>query len=266
MCGAGACACACACVCVRAHYNFFLHFLCFSAERLQIEDQDNDDFYIVLHKKKMDALISPLLCPKGKHSTLTVKTHDELRRGYAQKVEVVCSRCTYGNIDYSSPQIDTTERQSRKPFDINHHAVLAAREVGIGQREMVRMFAMLNIKGGLHHRTYHRINRQIHNKLLHGPAADTLTTSHSHGRTDEPRDITVSYDGTWHIKGHTSSVGACFVIDQLSGFVLDYVVLSKYCAECTLVGDKLTGKERELWLAAHRQVCECNHTGSREGA
>ena len=22
------------------------------------------------------------------------------------------------------------------------------------------------------------------------------------------------------------------------------------------------GKERELWLAAHRQVCECNHTGT----
>ena len=52
------------------------------------------------------------------------------------------------------------------------------------------------------------------------------------------------------------------MIDQLSGFVLDYVELSKYCAECTLVGDKLTGKERELWLAAHRQVCECNHTRS----
>ena len=272
----------CVCVCARArahackslsipkHYNLF-YFFCFSADRLQIEDQDNDDFYIVLHKKKMDALISPLLCPTCKHSTLTFKTHDELRRGYAQKVEVVCSRCTYGNIDSSSPQIDTTERQSRKPFEINHRAVLAAREVGIGQREMMRMFAMLNIKGGLHHRTYHRINRQIHNKLLHGPAADTLTTSHSlvhkmyddiHGRTDGPRDITVSYDGTWYIKGHTSSVGACFVIDQLSGFVLDYVVLSKYCAECTLVGDKLTGKERELWLAAHRQVCECNHTGS----
>ena len=177
----------------------------------------------------------------------------------------------YGHIDYSSPQINTTERQSRKPFDINHRAVLAAREVGIGQREMVRMFAMLNIKGGLHHRTYHRINRQILSKLLHGPAADILTTSHSivhemyegiHGHTSGPCDITVSYDGTWHIKGHTSSVGACFVIDQLSGLVLDYVVLSKYCAECTLVGDKLTGEEREVWLGAHRQVCQCNHTGS----
>ena len=182
-----------------------MYFICFSADRRQIKDEDIDDFYILLHKKKMDALIALLLYPKCKHNTLAFKTYDALRRGYAQKVEVVCSRCTYGHIDYSSPQIDTTDRQSRKPFDINHYAVLAAREVGLGQAEMVRMLSMFNIKGGLHHRTCHSINRQILSKLLHGPAADLLKRSHSlvhemyndiHGHSDGPRDITVSYDGT----------------------------------------------------------------------
>ena len=50
----------------------------------------------------------------------------------------------------------------------------------------------------------------------------------------------------------------------MSGLVLDYVVLSKYCAECTLVIDKLTGKERKVWLDAHHVVCDCNHTGYSE--
>ena len=52
------------------------------------------------------------------------------------------------------------------------------------------------------------------------------------------------------------------MIDTLSGLVLDYVVLSKYCAECQLVGDKLTGEEKTLWLEAHRTVCDRNHFGS----
>ena len=50
------------------------------------------------------------------------------------------------------------------------------------------------------------------------------------------------------------SVGACFMINTLSGLVLDYVVLSKYCAECQLVGDKLTGEEKTLWLEAHHTL------------
>ena len=127
---------------------------------------------------------------------------------------------------------------------------------------------MMNIKGGLHNKTFRNINRQILGKLLHGPVDDLLKTSQSlvhkiygdiHGQCNGPRDIIVSYDGTWHIKGHSSSVGACFVIEQFSGIVLDYVIAS---TECTLVGDKLTGEERDVWLDAHRDVCDRNYTGS----
>ena len=94
----------------------------------------------------------------------------------------------------------------------------------------MKMLALMNIKGGLHQKTYHSINRQILGKLLHGPAANNLKQAHSivHskydsicGLCDGPRDITVSFDGTWHVKGHSSTVGACFVIDTLSGLVLD---------------------------------------------
>ena len=193
--------------------SHLIHLFCSSADRRQVEDEHVNDFYILLHKKKLDALMAPLLCPSCKKKSLSVRTCDSLRRGYSQKVEVVCLRCDYRHIDYSSPQIDTAERQSRKPFDINHRAVLAAREVGLSQPEMVRMFAMMNIKGGIHHKTFHSINRQILGKLLHGPAADLLKTSHSlvhkiysdiHGQCNGPRDITVSYDETWHIKGHSS--------------------------------------------------------------
>ena len=262
-------------------FTYKLHITCFNFVRVDsvaahsshvnILPGDDDDCYLLVHQKKLAALLSPLLCPRCKHNTLDVTTADTSRRGYANKLEIVCSGCAYGHAEFTSPQLVTDDNASRQPYEINHRAVLAAREVGIGQRELVKMLAIMNVKGSLHHKTFQAINRQVLGKLIHGPASDNLQQSHSitrqlydglYGPCDGQRDITVSFDGTWHIKGHSSSVGACFVIDTLSGLVLDYVVLSKYCAECQLVGDKLTGEEKTLWLEAHRTDCDRNHFGS----
>jgi hypothetical protein len=72
----------------------------------------------------------------------------------------------------------------------------------------------------------------------------------------------MSYDGTWHTRGHSSTLGAAFVIQALTGLVIDYVVLSKFCSECEFVGKRLEGEERELWLEAHKTSCDQNHLGS----
>ena len=197
-----------------------------------------------MHQKKLAALLSPLLCPLCKHNTLDVTTADTSRRGYANKLEIVCSGCSYGHAEFTSPQIVTDDNASRQPYEINHRAVLAAREVGIGQRELVKMLAIMNVKGSLQVPPSHQQTSvgQVASWPITSKLYDDL-----YGPCDGQRDITVSFDGIWHIKGHSSSVGACFVIDTLSGLVLDYVVLSKYCAECQLVGDKLTGEEKRLW-------------------
>ena len=212
-----------------------------------------------MHQKKLAALLSPLLCPLCKHNTLDVTTADTSRRGYANKLEIVCSGCSYGHAEFTSPQIVTDDNASRQPYEINHRAVLAAREVGIGQRELVKMLAIMNVKGSLQVLPSHQQTSvgQVASWPITRKLYDDL-----YGPCDGQRDITVSFDGIWHIKGHSSSVGACFVIDTLSGLVLDYVVLSKYCAERQLVGDKLTGEEKTLWLEAHRTVCDRKHLGS----
>lgn len=45
-------------------------------------------------------------------------------------------------------------------------------------------------------------------------------------------DICVSYDGTWQKRGHTSLYGIGVVIDILTGLVVDFEILSKYCHDC----------------------------------
>ena len=60
-------------------------------------------------------------------------------------------------------------------------------------------------------------------------------------------NICVSYDGTWHKRGHTSNYGIGFVMDTLTGLVLDFEVLSKYCAACN-VKARCLGRNSEQFV------------------
>ncbi|GFU85286.1 uncharacterized protein TNCV_2385931 [Trichonephila clavipes] len=45
-------------------------------------------------------------------------------------------------------------------------------------------------------------------------------------------DIDVTFDGTWLTRGHSSQIGVGYVIDLLTGFVMDFEIMSKRCIEC----------------------------------
>ena len=48
-------------------------------------------------------------------------------------------------------------------------------------------------------------------------------------------DISISFGGTWQKRGFTSLFGVGVCIDVLTGLVVDYCVLSKYCHACKSV-------------------------------
>ncbi|GFV37605.1 uncharacterized protein TNCV_4982271 [Trichonephila clavipes] len=45
-------------------------------------------------------------------------------------------------------------------------------------------------------------------------------------------DIDVSFDGTWLTRGYSTQIGVGCVIDILTGFVMDFEIMSKRCIEC----------------------------------
>ncbi|GFX93103.1 uncharacterized protein TNCV_140471 [Trichonephila clavipes] len=55
-------------------------------------------------------------------------------------------------------------------------------------------------------------------------------------KNQEIIDVSVSYDGTWQKRGHTFNLRLGIIIDILSGLVLDFEVLSKYCHNCVVAG------------------------------
>lgn len=57
--------------------------------------------------------------------------------------------------------------------------------------------------------------------------------------SNDPLDLTVSYDGSWHKRGFTSKYGVGCCIEMTTGLVIHFEVLSKYCRSCDLMKDRL---------------------------
>ena len=228
-----------------------------------------DDHFVMFHTAKMDELVGSAACPHCNTAALHVTETDI--KGYAVQLHLTCEHC-YAELSsvYSSPKLPTCDNPTRQPYMINHLAVLAAREGGINQTGLVRLTTLMNIKGGIHHKTFSRISDTLRQKMF-GTAVDALTEAHDsvrrvhrgiYGESDGPLELSVSYDGSWKTRGFHSLFGVGFVIEVLTGLVIDYVVCSKYCVECSLVGSKLSGDDQVQWQELHKDSCDINHTGS----
>ncbi|GFV76829.1 uncharacterized protein TNCV_4730491 [Trichonephila clavipes] len=80
----------------------------------------------------------------------------------------------------------------------------------------------------------------------------------------EITDLSVSFDGTWLTRGHTSVIGVGCVIDMLTGYVVDFEVMSKVCRHCSVAKNKLgqSSAEFSIWYEGHKSECDINHLGS----
>lgn len=73
--------------------------------------------------------------------------------------------------------------------------------------------------------------------------------------------------GSWHTRGHTSSLGTGIVIDMHTGLIVDYEVLSKRCMVCLKMKNKVKNetvtKEKYIqWLEKHKSDCNINYDGT----
>ena len=74
-------------------------------------------------------------------------------------------------------------------------------------------------------------------------------------------DIGVSYDGSWHRRGHTSHHGVGTIIELETGLVIDTYVMSNYCFVCAK-GLATSDANYDAWYNNHRTVCQKNFSGS----
>ncbi|GFU29070.1 uncharacterized protein TNCV_4836801 [Trichonephila clavipes] len=65
-------------------------------------------------------------------------------------------------------------------------------------------------------------------------------------------DIDVTFDGTWLTRGHSSQIGVGCVIDLLTGFVMDFEIMSKRCIECEHAESGLGENSAEFHVCGFR--------------
>lgn len=181
--------------------------------------------------------------------------------GLAVGLVLTCSNCGDKASAWSSPRVVGTGKQN--PFAINVLATRAMQSTGNRQAAFNDIFAAMNIS----HRALHTKTWQTYLKTKLTPAAtraaETLATEcansvrqlYSKLNFSNPGNIAVSYDGSWMTRGHSSHIGVGTVIELFTGLVLDYVVLSNFCAGCER-GPKVDDASYEEWKANHE--CQKN--------
>lgn len=75
-------------------------------------------------------------------------------------------------------------------------------------------------------------------------------------------NLKVSGDGSWKKRGFKSLYGVTTLINYYSGKVIDLIVKSNYCQECTFWKNKKNTQEYREWYEEHEEECTKNHEGS----
>lgn len=217
------------------------------------------DGYRLVDVCAIENLICGLLCPSCFKADLKLV---ERSKGVHLRFVVVCPRC--GDIA-DSPHSSTIE--DSKQNELAARVVLSSRDCGIGHTKLANFFAHMNMPRPMHLKSFQELAVKVHDASMLAAincmkqAAQVVRTTSSAANSEDLLDVCVTFDGTWHKRGHTSHFGVGVVIEIETGLVLDFAVISNYCHGCSL-GPKEDSDEYEAWLEKHQLTCQKNFGGS----
>ncbi|GFV81201.1 uncharacterized protein TNCV_4772302 [Trichonephila clavipes] len=223
--------------------------------------------YHFINNSMWTSLLQNVPCSDCNQFSLNILTHNSY--GFSTKMELVCEKCkkSYGHAFTSQ-----REKSCRK-FDINTKLTSAFLAIGRGHAALETFSAILGTPC-MDRKTFSKCLENLCNKNENAKV-EMLRISREHVRQTNLYShpdlgqnniiyITVSYDGTWHKRGHTSLYGIGIVIDIMTSLVVDFEVLSKYCHECSMAAKDMgeTSPEFQIWKSGHSEKCQKNIDGS----
>ncbi|KAJ4431893.1 hypothetical protein ANN_20499, partial [Periplaneta americana] len=160
----------------------------------------------------------------------------------------------------------------RRPgFDVNQRIVQSVVNVGQGFSESEQLVTVMNISVmnkstfNDHAAVMKNASECVAGSVLHDARLE-VRKAYSDLIVDsavpEISDISVSFDGTWLTRGHSSLHGVGSVIDLLTGFVSDDTVTSKHCYRCMMAKRRIPITDFRVWYAVHASECDIDHEGS----
>ncbi|XP_077531040.1 uncharacterized protein LOC144143104 [Haemaphysalis longicornis] len=221
--------------------------------------------YTIVDLSAINKLLEKTVCRVCKGDVSIEKSPREY--GVAVELRLCCSVCGDVDREWSSQRVEGSAKCT--PFEINILAARAVQATGNGQTALNDLFSTMGISHrGLHNKTY-----QVHLKQKLKPAAtqaaegvmkncaSAVKELYKELDFGNPGNIAICFDGTWMTRGHQSHIGVGTVIELFSGYVLDFTVLSNYCAGCKNAPPE-DDPDYSAWQANH--VCQKN-TDSKAG-
>lgn len=231
------------------------------------DKQNNDQgSYVLMNSDMWASLLSSVKCDACNMHSLNVVTKDSF--GFSSKIELVCQNCK----KVLSSLFSSPRESESKCFKANKSIVEAFLKIGKGHAAL-EVFSMALGVHVMDKKTFSKCLLSLHEekknfrKEILEISQNAVKKWHSEldiNLNDDIIDITVSYDGTWQKRGHTSQYGIGIVIDVLTGLVVDYEILSKYCPDCTAARRDLGDDTAEfsIWFDGHKAECSKNYSGS----
>ena len=180
-------------------------------------------------------------------------------RGLGFRIAMSCE-CGIAYVN-SGPMIENA-------YEINRRIVFVMRLLGIGINGLNLFCGLMDLATKFHNNTFEGCFQNVMNaaesiykwSTKKAIAKEKAKTLQEDGSDD---CLTVSGDGTWKKRGHTSRFGVTTLAGKYSKKIIDSVVKSTYCKSCEQWEKKKSThpEEYEEWYEGHDD-CDINHIGS----
>lgn len=237
-----------------------------------VETLDRKNKRGVVDFVEVGELIKTLCCPQCSNSGLAFITDSKEPRGLAVHGQVYCATCQEPVAErFLASRGDGPHSKS---FVINRQAVYSSLVCGMGATTFNNFCENMDLQG-VHHKTFHAHANKLYSnqddleKRVFSQTVKHIRQVHAQHQgitlgEEDNLDISVSFDGTWLTRGHSSHIGVGCVVDLLTGLCVDTYVMCTYCQVCESTGKKMLRDKPDdhaQWLVQHLPNCDKNFSG-----
>jgi hypothetical protein len=225
---------------------------------VNIDDADGLlDINLIIHMKSLISLLKQTLCAECNHlwdGASSIKA----RNGLYMHVEFRCCFCGYVTHLYSSPEVRDGKRK-----EINARLELGATLSGLGYNGIMKLLGALNLPPPTQQRKYSETQEFILNYVEKCQEQSMIVAvEEAIAEAGGERELTVSGDGAWLTRGHTSVHGVAALCSTTKHpKILDTTWCSKKCIKCQGAESLRYVNPTLFKTFQDNHKCQLNYTG-----
>ena len=170
--------------------------------------------------------------------------------------------------------INNKSVRSRGKSEINQRALMAVHTTSASWEDFRLMCCLLDIKPPDKDMSRAQLNKFMGASVSIAKRSMQFAGEHAYSNasvveesTSGLKECAVSFDASWHRRGHYSNQGFAAAIDADFGKVLDYSLYDRVCFSCSKWPESRRSscpEEYEDWWQAHKDRCASNYQGTSQ--